>query len=530
MQKAKLFLILLITLFLHSPTLADSLIFNVRMWVRDGSTEYGVGGVTGKCVVAYLPNRNYPAQFEEISSIMVTGSSGYLSFVFQKPSSWDDWAWIKLEIYDSPFYIDVDYYNPQIPNSNPRFLYNLTYYPNPPHQNWTTTYFYVRDYSEGEGLGNPYWSDDDSDNIADGLEEELANKFSPVLHKHAYDMQQDLANFEMTLNASSFIYEIDEAYTSPQFSTSPVHRWTSQSGSVHACTQGVLSGVRWMMNIPNGMYHQGAPIGERPIYWHVYGDENYYYVQYWYFFNCNDLRYHNQTMHETYHEGDWEHVELRIQRGTKTPDIVNFYQHYGGTTRSVSSCWWSSSNSLTNNPTQGYSTSRTHLHVYIAANSHASFNRYDPVYRGRVVIAGSELEDYIDNCDYTSYNSLYFKYDFMEKLGEVSHQTEAHGREWEPHYLARTDVTVEWLPYTGYCGAQWWWTGSFPSVDPKATPPPFTPARHPNWGSFSRGYPHFGNENVPSNYLFWQVSYLTWESDPSDGDATGGQGGPKVVH
>ncbi len=155
----------------------------------------------------------------------------------------------------------------------------------------------------------------------------------------------------------------------------------------------------------------------------------------------NDVQ--DQTNNNTWHEGDFEHVSIKVD-SLQNPVAVNFYRHEGGRTVSPSECWWSSTPDLTySGLVQGYSPSRTHLHIWIAANSHASYNRYQEVYR--FTATGPDQlcpnlvdEDYIDNvdCDPSNYD-LYFAYDYLEKLGEIKISTNAHGYTWFSHYNPR---------------------------------------------------------------------------------------------
>ena len=69
-----------------------------------------------------------------------------------------------------------------------------------------------------------------------------------------------------------------------------------------------------------GGWHTGAPAGDIPLFYHVYKDENYYYIQYWYFLVSNDII--NQTYEDTFHEGEWEHVAIRFTIGDEEDEAV----------------------------------------------------------------------------------------------------------------------------------------------------------------------------------------------------------------
>ena len=178
----------------------------------------------------------------------------------------------------------------------------------------------------------------------------------------------------------------------------------------------------WILDIDDSYSHQRGTV--RPIYYHVFSSSTGAIIQYWYFFNANDTRYQWSS---GYHEGDWEHVALNAtyQNGSWVPDVVNFYEHDGGETRSASACWWS----LSNYPTyyvlqQGFDAEHTHLHVWIAANSHASYNRYDSVCDLNINIPGSSCD--LEIWDYADYNITnnargthgFFACDALVDLGE----------------------------------------------------------------------------------------------------------------
>ena len=142
----------------------------------------------------------------------------------------------------------------------------------------------------------------------------------------------------------------------------------------------------------------------------------------------DDKREQLPAIADTWHESDWEHISLRLfenQNGQLEPDLVNFYMHSGGRTVNASSCWWSSSNAQTyNGIQQGYDDNHSRIHVWIAANGHASYNRWSVVYKRTAEIGPFELSTYIDRIDYEpSGNDLYFPYDQLINMGEISQQT-----------------------------------------------------------------------------------------------------------
>ncbi len=345
----------------------------------------------------------------------------------------------------------------------------------------------------------------------------MANTFSPVLHKHSWDRQPGLADFESTIYSHSTLRgsnvqgQLVYSNRVPPIHTSTDWRWDSfGSGSLY---------VAWKIDIDDEMRYTAVPGGYGPLYFHVYkpnSEDRYYYLQYWYFFPMNDVS--GQSTFQTWHEGDWEHVALKLQRttgSTFTPLAINFYLHEGGKTRTPAQAWWSSSNSLTySGIQQGYDASHTHLHIWLAANSHASYNRFESVYKLEVEfrdLAG--IDTYIDNVDYDPGGSdLYFPYDMLVNLGEVTSCTNclAHGYTWFNH-MSANNATPGWLPYIGLIGD--YWTNGVAQ-----TPSTTSPSRHFSWRIFEEDYSQhgFGNSNEHPWYQIWKN--VSWVQDSPSGD------------
>lgn len=359
--------------------------------------------------------------------------------------------------------------------------------------------------------------DCDMDGISDELEMQIAEKFKPILHKHSYDLQADLADFEISITGSggTSITAINtnggESFSSTIYSVNNLHIISGYNIDSYANTQ---SPKKWKLNFPNNdtFRHNGAPVGQRPVYYHVYKDDNYYYVQYWLYYNMNDLRSYNQTANNTWHEGDWEHVSIKLLRssdGNYTPQKVNFYNHYGGRTRQASQAWWSSKSNLTyTSIQQGYDANHTHLHVWVSANSHALYNRYDSVYRASVHVFGIETEDYRDNVDYspTGYD-LYFEYDLLEKMGELYSNydiSSTHGNTYYPHYYILGGKP--WLAFVGRLGG-FWSNAVAETISPKM--PTFRLGQE--WYDFTSNLSGFGNSEpfISGSFDIVNISYTS---------------------
>lgn len=368
--------------------------------------------------------------------------------------------------------------------------------------------------------------DTDGDSLDDNLESQLAEKFKPVLHKHSLEKQQDLSNVDWVLTGKVSLrgYNIlgQTVYNSSISDPSDIHVYLG-TGDRDSFGEGE-SWTEWRLNLDDTYRYQGAPVGQRPLYYHVYKEGDYYFVQYWFFFNMNDVQ--DQTNNDTWHEGDFEHISIKVD-SLNDPVAINFYRHEGGRTVSPSECWWSSSNNLTySGIAQGYSSTRTHIHVWIAANAHASYNRYREVYH--ITATGPdqfcwnlEDEDYIDNVDYDPSNyDLYFQYDYLEKLGEIKTSTNAHGYTWFSHYDPLKTSSKHWLCFVGRFGEHW---AEVCFGQPAGTNSPLSPvfdlSGKPSheWKSFTENYSIDGFGNPESSSIFANVN-IEFTTDPTNGD------------
>ncbi len=277
--------------------------------------------------------------------------------------------------------------------------------------------------------------------------------------------------------------------------------------------------------------HAGAPIGQRPLYYHVYSEDGYYYVQYWYWLNFNDIR--NQTQNSVWHQGDWEHITIQLnhEQGTSnfTPDKVNLYQHEGGHTKNVTEGKWSSNHNSVSNVQTGYSSTYEHPVIFIASNSHASYFYGDPVYKFVLDVPGSSWDDnFIDEVNYDlGGNVTLFEYDYLTKLGEykILYGTSAHGYSYYRHTKILGN-SKEWLGFPGRVGKSW----QFRVTDLQSfglhfvlsilaisevlgydvedihvqTPAPFTPSFSWEYYSFTNDISGFGNESDNRKTITWE--------------------------
>ncbi len=335
--------------------------------------------------------------------------------------------------------------------------------------------------------------DCDRDDISDNIENQIAEKFKPVLHRHPNDRQINLENIETLMYNSGTLKGWNYAgYTVYNSDIPPLHIVDyNEAGWIFKNSYGWGSEMpayelwRIDFNINKSTSYSGAAVGNRPLYYHIFKHESNYYVQYWYFFTMNDIQ--GDTENDTWHEGDWEHVTIKLNNELNHV-AVNFYQHYGGHTKFPAQCWWSSSNSASSIPSQGYSESRTHLHIWISKNGHASYNKNDLVYRMQVNIIGLESDDFQDQCDYET-NQSHFKYDFLEKLGEIEYSDVWLG------YSPKGNSKF-WLPFIGNVGEYWRHGSGFAT-----TPSPRMPAFRIGYYSFTinSSITGFGNGDASSS-------------------------------
>jgi len=360
------------------------------------------------------------------------------------------------------------------------------------------------------------------------IEETIAEKFKPVVHRHPDELQPEgLVDVDKVLWASRRVYNIlGQQYPGNRISKySAFHwrygyqwdSWGNGQGSAH---------YRW--DLDDAERHREEIPGERPLYYHVYSKGSYYYVQYWCFMTMNDTR--DQTNECTWHEGDFEHVAIEVERAGDrfVPRRVNFYKHEGGRQFPASECWWGSyatGHAMELPPQQGYDEAHTHLHVWIARNAHASYNLGEPLYE---INAAGDV--YTDDVDYdpdpwTGLYNTFFTYDYLVNMGEIKRSPDtdgdgyinAHGWEWFDHWdhvSAWRDL--QWLPFRGRLGTYWCkkpdgtiatWVLLFKNI---CTPSPKSPAWSGlDWTTFSDNVDcgGFGNRDRTGVDFKWRNPY-----------------------
>ena len=267
-------------------------------------------------------------------------------------------------------------------------------------------------------------------------ESAVAPMFAPVLHKHRYELCADLADFNESLAASGTSlsgYNFLGQRVVHQSPISNLHVTYQDCGDADSYGGGTIS-IAWQVDLDNAIRYTGAPEGQRPIYYHAFPYEDGILLQYYWWLNVNDLR--SIPGPGAYHEGDWEWIAMKIvaEDGVLTPQYINFYNHDGGKTFEPNECWWSSTTYPSYSGMQlGWHPNRSHPHVWVAANSHASYNRGDKTFSLRDVPFQSNYYDLVDFnllADNASGDHPFFEYDVIVPTGEFFRYDEAHECEW----------------------------------------------------------------------------------------------------
>ena len=350
-------------------------------------------------------------------------------------------------------------------------------------------------------------------------ESQVIERFAPVLHRHrGRELQSDVADLVRSVDDHASLDAFDVGgrrvlHEDPP----PLHVFDGHYMDTYG------SGTQQpylVLDFDDGVLHDGAPPGERPLYAHVFPYEDGLVVQYWIWLQGNDLRGLPGAV--GFHEGDWERLSLYVElEGSEwVPKQVNLSQHRGGQSLSPLHCWWSE----TSEPTyaglsQGYAAERTHPHVWIAANSHAVYNRFDPVYRFDLEIPLLCDVAYADRVDYNradvpAGDHGFFEYDRIENSGEFTRVSEAHGESYFWHW---SGGPLEYLMFVGrfgephctnvpdcadFCGI------SGLGYTYRAPLSPLMESATHHWDSFVMDSGRFGNAPESVESISWGDAYL----------------------
>lgn len=355
--------------------------------------------------------------------------------------------------------------------------------------------------------GLVFADDRDLDGINDLLESQLAEYFRPVIHKHYLDVQEDLADVVGTVKdygkiVMDFTY-FDNAHNREEYDIYDSYGFDIVDDVFHLpfgyfgdASNGELSGVSgsfhtWWVDIDDDSRHGGAPHGSRPVYYHVrkeYPTGTRYFVQYWFFLRMNDLR--ENSLEGWIHEGEWEHIEVAFDMQSSVFDStqitvheVQFYKHYGATSKAASDCWWSATpeHAVPLDGQYGFNySSAHHIHVWLARNGHASFNRWEDVLKSNDP-TNNNVENYRDDPDYGNWNPYFFGYDYLVKMGEYREYFDYthNGRLYSRINLPTLEENT-FLSFEGRFGDE-----NFSKIDYffhyQETPPPSSPITHVSW-------------------------------------------------
>ncbi|MEZ4651076.1 MAG: hypothetical protein R3E97_20270 [Candidatus Eisenbacteria bacterium] len=351
-------------------------------------------------------------------------------------------------------------------------------------------------------------------------ESDIIEMFAPVLHGHrGRELQEGLADLvrsvddHSTLEAYSVTGQRIHQSDPPALHVFDDHFWDSYGSGTQQ--------PYFRLDFADSVLHRGAPNGERPLYAHVFPYGDGLVLQYWLWLQGNDLR--ELPGQIGYHEGDWEYLALYLELGDDdvwTPRQINLSQHAGGLSLGPAECWWSE----TNEPTylgmqQGYDPAHPHLHVWVAANSHALYNRYAPVYGVSIDIPVLCEVAYADRVDYGRADHpfgdhAFFEYDRLENAGEFETVGTMHGESYLWHW---SGGPLEYLMFVGtfgegkcvdlpdcldFCGMD---GVGYTYQAPKS--PLLDSAVH-NWDSFHMPSGRWGNPDPSFGSVSWSTYYM----------------------
>jgi hypothetical protein len=192
----------------------------------------------------------------------------------------------------------------------------------------------------------PGIQDQDADGISDPLETTLINRFAPVVRLHPSDENRPstvewyLARTHMRFHHSGCSDDQilnKGAVTVANVSTQAHQNKGGWPGCGHSGQSWQYSGTatpnsRFFLQIPNDSSEYttrlGAPSGSWKCYAHVRraaGAPTEYDVQYWFFYPYNG----QSSWGFGAHEGDWEHVTVRVYSDGTTIDKMYFSAHEG---------------------------------------------------------------------------------------------------------------------------------------------------------------------------------------------------------
>ena len=160
------------------------------------------------------------------------------------------------------------------------------------------------------------------------------------------------------------------------------------------------------------------------IYGHVYPEEDFIVVQYWFNYAYND---HSINQHE----GDWEMVEVILNGTTEIPISAAYSQHFGGEVAT-----W----------VDVEKTNSTHPNVYVARGSHANYFR---PYQGKV---GLENDEVANDGFILPYNDAAVHFELLGELGSGNHSASQNWLEYGGRWGNWTNLADAAIGFAGPYG------------------------------------------------------------------------------
>ena len=197
-------------------------------------------------------------------------------------------------------------------------------------------------------------SDSDNDGVPDSKENELAQKYVPILNFAAGE-QFFPTSIEYHLNNAVLKQKNLSTGESTEIDNSPTVEEISHYSSGDYYLDNKLGGLEEIA----ANYTQVKDTIGYIVYARVTRDSQNLIVQYWFFYAFNPGQI-NQ------HEGDWEMIEIILDLASETPLYATYSQHFSGERTS-----WSNLERL----------NETHPIVYVGLGSHANYYR---LYQGKI--------------------------------------------------------------------------------------------------------------------------------------------------
>ena len=212
--------------------------------------------------------------------------------------------------------------------------------------------------------------DNDRDGIADSLEVEMANKFSPILRlppaskdwTRPANVDWYLQRVQLRFENKGACNRDDQVFKVGQVNQNNLARQSKRDKDAtwRGCKRNGTkrysnSSTRFFLQTAD-KYHKGAHPSEWKAYVHVKKStavRNGYDIQYWFFYAYND------SVGSFNHEGDWEHITISVNKNLQFVEAIyaqhEYYSRY--------------------NRNQLTFLRNTHPVVYVADGSHASYPR-----------------------------------------------------------------------------------------------------------------------------------------------------------